>query len=65
LRLQEVIRLIFARFRQLGSARQVLLSITADRIHFPRPLGTRPEHHRPQRLDVIGKLDRGIGHARE
>jgi DNA invertase Pin-like site-specific DNA recombinase len=37
LRLQEVIRLIFARFRQLGSARQVLLSMAADRIHFPRP----------------------------
>jgi hypothetical protein len=27
LRLQEVIRLIFARFRELGSARQVLLSM--------------------------------------
>ena len=37
LRLQEVIRLIFARFRELGSARQVLLSMTADQIHFPRP----------------------------
>src|SRR5262252_4932195 len=37
LRLQEVIRLIFARFRVLGSARQVLLSMTADGIHFPRP----------------------------
>ena len=37
LRLQEVIRLIFARFHQLGSARQVLLAMTADRIHFPRP----------------------------
>jgi DNA invertase Pin-like site-specific DNA recombinase len=37
LRLQEVIRLIFTRFRQLGSARQVLLSMMADRIHFPRP----------------------------
>ncbi|MGX8009789.1 recombinase family protein [Mesorhizobium sp. ORM8.1] len=37
IRLQEVIRLIFARFRELGSARQVLLSITADQIHFPRP----------------------------
>jgi excisionase family DNA binding protein len=36
-RLQEVIRLIFARFRVLGSARQVLLSMTADGIHFPRP----------------------------
>ena len=37
LRLQEVIRLIFARFRELGSARQVLLSMTADQLHFPRP----------------------------
>lgn len=37
LRLQEVIRLIFARFRELSSARQVLLSMKADQIHFPRP----------------------------
>jgi DNA invertase Pin-like site-specific DNA recombinase len=37
LRLQEVIRLIFARFRELGSARQVLLSLRADQVHFPRP----------------------------
>lgn len=37
LRLQEVIRLIFARFRELGSARQVLLSMMADQIYFPRP----------------------------
>ena len=37
LRLQEVIRLIFTRFRELGSARQVLLSMTADQVHFPRP----------------------------
>ena len=37
LRLQEVIRLIFARFHELGSARQVLLSMKADQIHFPRP----------------------------
>lgn len=37
LRLQEVIRLIFTRFSELGSARQVLLSMTADQIHFPRP----------------------------
>ncbi len=36
-RLQEVIRLIFARFREVGSARQVLLSMKADQIHFPRP----------------------------
>ena len=37
LRVQEVIRLIFARFRELGSARQVLLSMTAEQVHFPRP----------------------------
>ena len=37
MRLQEAIRLIFARFRELGSARQVLLSLTADHPHFPRP----------------------------
>jgi DNA invertase Pin-like site-specific DNA recombinase len=37
LRLQEAIRLIFVRFRELGSARQVLLSLRADQIHFPRP----------------------------
>ncbi len=37
LRVQEAIRLIFARFRQLGSARQVLLSLAAEQMHFPRP----------------------------
>jgi hypothetical protein len=37
LRIQEAIRLVFSRFRELGSARQVLLSMTADRVHFPRP----------------------------
>ena len=39
LRLQEVVRLIFTRWcpRVLGSARQVLLSMKADQIHFPRP----------------------------
>jgi hypothetical protein len=30
LRLQQVIRLIFARFRELGSARQVLLSMISE-----------------------------------
>jgi hypothetical protein len=37
LRMQEVIRLVFARFSECGSARQVLLGMTADRVHFPRP----------------------------
>jgi len=36
-RLQEVIRMIFARFRELGSARQVHLSMRADQLNFPRP----------------------------
>jgi DNA invertase Pin-like site-specific DNA recombinase len=37
LRLQEIIRLIFVRYRQLGSAHQVLLSLAAEGVHFPRP----------------------------
>ena len=37
MRLQETIRLIFARFRELGSARQVLISMTDDDVHFSRP----------------------------
>src|ERR1700687_5798922 len=37
LRIQEVVRLIFARFRQLGSARQGFLSMLAEQVHFPRP----------------------------
>lgn len=37
LRMQEAIRVIFARFRRLGSARQVLLSLAAEQMHFPRP----------------------------
>lgn len=37
LRVQEVVRVIFARFRQHGSARQVLLSLAAEQMHFPRP----------------------------
>src|SRR5277367_5788039 len=36
-RIQEVVGLIFARFRELGSARQVLLSMLAEGVHFPRP----------------------------
>src|SRR3979490_573322 len=36
LRIQEAVRLIFARFREVGSARQVLLSMMADQVHFPR-----------------------------
>jgi excisionase family DNA binding protein len=37
LRVQEAVRVVFARFRQLGSARQVLLSLTTEQMHFPRP----------------------------
>ena len=35
--MQEAVRLVCARFRELGSARQVLLHLTADGVHFPRP----------------------------
>src|SRR3546814_20332189 len=41
IRVQEAIRLIFSRFRVLGSARQVLISLTADNFHFPRPSAGR------------------------
>ena len=37
LRMQEVVRLVFARFRECGSARQVLLRMKAEGVHFPRP----------------------------
>jgi Recombinase/Recombinase zinc beta ribbon domain len=36
-RIQEVIRLIFARFQDIGSARQVLLSMANEGVHFPKP----------------------------
>ena len=36
-RVQEVIRAIFQRFRELGSARQVHLALKAEQVHFPRP----------------------------
>jgi hypothetical protein len=36
-RLQEVIRLVFYKFHELGSARQVLLWMTSQNIHFPYP----------------------------
>ena len=37
LRIQEVIRLVFRKFEELGSARQVLLWLRAEGVHFPRP----------------------------
>ena len=37
MRVQEAVRVIFARFRELGSARQVLLRLAAEGLHFPRP----------------------------
>src|SRR5215207_4969395 len=37
LRVQEAVRQIFQRFRQLGSARSVHLAMSADQVHFPRP----------------------------
>jgi len=40
-RLQEVIRLVFHKFRELGSARQVLLWMASQNIHFPYPSNGR------------------------
>jgi DNA invertase Pin-like site-specific DNA recombinase len=40
-RLQEVIRLVFEKFRELGSARQVLLWMVSQNIHFPYPSNGR------------------------
>ena len=37
LRLQEVVRLVFCKFQELGSARQVQLWMRGEDIHFPRP----------------------------
>ena len=37
LRVQEVTRGIFQRFRELGSARQVHLALKVEGVHFPRP----------------------------
>ncbi|BAV50253.1 recombinase [Mesorhizobium loti] len=51
IRLQEVIRFIFARFRELGSARQVLLSMIADQIRL-RDLETRQPTGRPPAIEV-------------
>jgi DNA invertase Pin-like site-specific DNA recombinase len=40
-RLQEVVRLAFQKFRELGSARQVLLWMASQNIHFPYPSNGR------------------------
>src|SRR5215475_7479514 len=55
LRLREVIRSVFVRFRTLGSARQVLLSMTADAVHFPRP----SEQGAQQAIWNLGSDDQG------
>ena len=39
LRIQETIRLVFSRFRDLGSARQVALALRAKEVCFPSPFG--------------------------
>jgi len=40
-RLQEVIRLVFQKFRELGSARQILLWMASQNVHFPYPSNGR------------------------
>ncbi len=60
LRVQEAVRMIFARFRELGSARQVLLRLSAEGLHFPRPsdgrCGTGFEWRPVRYRSVIGVL---------
>ncbi|MGZ8409772.1 MAG: recombinase family protein [Hyphomicrobium sp.] len=60
LRLQEVIRLIFRKFRELGSARQVLLWMHKEEIHFPRPSDGKQmvsfEWQQPRYRSVISVL---------
>ena len=41
LRVQEAVRQIFGRFRELGSARQVLLALNKEEFYFPRPSNGR------------------------
>ena len=41
LRVQEAVRVVFRRFRQLNSARQVLLSLAAEQMHFRAPRTAR------------------------
>ena len=58
LRLQQAIRLVFERFRLLGSARQTHLSLVAEGLVFPRPsdgkrltaIDWRPLRYRPNSL---------------
>jgi DNA invertase Pin-like site-specific DNA recombinase len=41
LRVQEAVRLLFSRFRELRSDRQILLSLMEDKAFFPRPTDGR------------------------
>ena len=46
-RLQEVIRLVFQKFRELGSARQVHLALKVEGVHFPRPSDGKRRRREP------------------
>ena len=59
LRVQEAIRLIFSRFRQLGSARQAHLSLPADGVHFPAPVGRQEDDL--VRMDADPLSQRNLG----
>ena len=49
-RVQESIELVFAKFRELGSIRQVLLWLREERIELPAV------HYRPEGRDIVWKL---------
>jgi DNA invertase Pin-like site-specific DNA recombinase len=57
IRVQEAVRQIFGRFRQLGSARQVHLSLRAD------ALAALGDQRRLQRIDILRQVFTGGGHA--
>ena len=59
LRLQEVIRLIFTRFRELGSARQVLLSMRTESDPLPTALRRGPHDQLRLGSDSLPQRHRG------
>ena len=59
LRVQEVVRLIFRKFRELGSARRTLLWMVEQKVHFPWPTGgvtLTSFEWRPARYSCIVRL---------
>ena len=58
--LQEVIKLVFQKFRELGSARQVLLWMASQGIHFPYPSLTSFEWRPIRYRNVIATEEQAL-----